>query len=173
MKHCIHCGCPLPDIKTWPHQCKGCEEHLYNSPAPVVAVTIYTQGGYILVRRGISPYKGTLAFPGGYIDYREPWRMAACREVKEETGIVLDPSGLRIRHVEITSSNFLVMFIGYDKIITTTDWAHHDITSCTNDKGEQEVLEILVSPVRPSRGEAVTLGVPCHERFWRTLQNRR
>jgi len=42
-------------------------------------------------RRGIPPKKGEVAFPAGYINRGETWRDAASRELKEETGIDIEP----------------------------------------------------------------------------------
>jgi len=42
--------------------------------------------------RAQEPFKGYPALPGGYLDDDEQTHVAAAREVKEETGVVVDPS---------------------------------------------------------------------------------
>ena len=41
----------------------------------------------LLVERGIDPYKGKWAFPGGFIKMDESCEEGALRELKEETGL--------------------------------------------------------------------------------------
>ena len=41
----------------------------------------------LLIRRGRMPWKGKLAFPGGFVDYGENPETAALRELREECGI--------------------------------------------------------------------------------------
>jgi len=43
----------------------------------------------LLIKRGIEPYKGTWATPGGYIGWDESAEDAVVREVKEETGLTV------------------------------------------------------------------------------------
>ncbi|MBQ1626224.1 MAG: NUDIX hydrolase, partial [Prevotella sp.] len=41
----------------------------------------------LLIERGIEPYKGCWAFPGGFLNMDEPAEMGAKRELFEETGL--------------------------------------------------------------------------------------
>lgn len=63
------------------------------------------KGGKVLLGRRHSDYKkasselqgqGTWTMPGGKIDYKETFRRAACREVKEETGLMIDEENLKV-----------------------------------------------------------------------------
>ena len=42
----------------------------------------------LLLRRGAEPWKGRLAFPGGFVEYGEEPEVAVLRELLEETGVV-------------------------------------------------------------------------------------
>jgi 8-oxo-dGTP diphosphatase len=41
----------------------------------------------LLITRGRDPFKGALAFPGGFVDYNEDPEVACLRELEEECGI--------------------------------------------------------------------------------------
>ena len=41
----------------------------------------------LLIERGIEPYKGRWAFPGGFLNMEESAEEGALRELKEETGL--------------------------------------------------------------------------------------
>ncbi|GAA2121410.1 hypothetical protein GCM10009759_71090 [Kitasatospora saccharophila] len=48
----------------------------------------------LLIERGWPPYAGLLALPGGHVDTGERALAAAVRELREETGVLVDPVDL-------------------------------------------------------------------------------
>ena len=67
--------------------------HVYDYPRPAVAVDCVVLGldtddlKVLLIRRGVEPWKGAWALPGGFVGEREGLEEAARRELAEETGI--------------------------------------------------------------------------------------
>lgn len=59
---------------------------------PFVAVdaVVRALGHVLLIRRGARPGRGLFAFPGGFLEPREEMLEGARRELREETGLVLD-----------------------------------------------------------------------------------
>lgn len=64
---------------------------MYKNPVPTVDCIIEKDGKIVLIKRGVEPFKGKLAIPGGYVDYGEKVEDAIVREVKEETGLDVKP----------------------------------------------------------------------------------
>ena len=56
-------------------------------PLVGVGVAVVNDGQLLLVQRGHDPGKGLWAVPGGKVEFGEPMREAARREVAEETGL--------------------------------------------------------------------------------------
>ena len=58
-------------------------------PQPSLAVDAIAIRGdeVLLIRRGSEPWKGMLAFPGGFVEAGEDPEVAVIRELKEECGI--------------------------------------------------------------------------------------
>ena len=73
----------------------------YSNPAVAVDAVVLREGEsgteVLLIRRGGEPWKGRLAFPGGFVDYGEDPEHAVLRELEEETGVDgFDPVALAI-----------------------------------------------------------------------------
>jgi len=68
--------------------------HAGSHPIPVAVVLVPVGGGLLVIRRAIQPGNGKLALPGGLIAENETWQQGAAREVREETGITIDPASL-------------------------------------------------------------------------------
>ena len=62
---------------------------VFRDPSLAVDSICLRNGGteVLLIRRGHPPWKGKLAFPGGFVDYGEDPEIAALRELLEETGV--------------------------------------------------------------------------------------
>jgi 8-oxo-dGTP pyrophosphatase MutT (NUDIX family) len=86
----------------------------YNNPVPAALAVVRvrrTDGSLALlgIVRKLTPAGGT-AFPGGYIDEMETARMAAARELWEETRLVTDASQWRLLDDRISVQNRLLVF---------------------------------------------------------------
>ncbi len=68
-------------------------QYCYRYPHPAVTTDCVIFGfdgnelKVLLIERGIEPYKGDWAFPGGFLNPSESAEAGALRELKEETGI--------------------------------------------------------------------------------------
>jgi 8-oxo-dGTP diphosphatase len=60
-----------------------------------VDIVIFFEGNVLLVTRGKEPFKGCKVFPGGRAKRNEKGIATAVRELREETGLVIDPRALR------------------------------------------------------------------------------
>src|SRR5262245_20636836 len=97
--HCHACGRAYDDPQGYPRRCPQCGEMIWDNPIPVAVVLVpvrtETMGeGLLVVRRGIAPGAGKLALAGGFAEAHETWQQAGAREIREETGIVLEPATL-------------------------------------------------------------------------------
>jgi 8-oxo-dGTP diphosphatase len=61
--------------------------------APIVAIgaIIVDAGRVLLVRRGSEPLKGQWSLPGGALELGESLTSGLVREVREETGLLIEP----------------------------------------------------------------------------------
>ena len=106
--HCSHCGAAFAPGQAWPRTCTACASISYVNPLPVAVVLLPVDDGLLTVRRSIEPRRGALALPGGFIDLGETWQEAAARELREETGVRVDPAGVEIFDVLSAPGNLLV-----------------------------------------------------------------
>lgn len=113
--HCTTCGTAWPDLASaWPRTCSECRHSTWRNPVPVMVllVPLADYPGQVLgVRRGIPPSVGGLALPGGYLESGETWREGAVRELREETGLVVNPHMVEHIAVESTPRNPDVLLV--------------------------------------------------------------
>ena len=67
-------------------------EYTYKYPRPAVTadcivITREADAKVLLIQRGNQPFKGSWAFPGGFMDMDETTEECAIRELEEETGL--------------------------------------------------------------------------------------
>jgi ADP-ribose pyrophosphatase YjhB (NUDIX family) len=69
---------------------------IWSNPIPVGVVLLPVrrdgQTGLLVIRRGIEPRRGMLALAGGFLEDHETWQAGSARELREETGIHVDPA---------------------------------------------------------------------------------
>ncbi|HKY93081.1 MAG TPA: NUDIX hydrolase, partial [Nevskiaceae bacterium] len=105
MQFCSQCG---QKLEHKPHDddgrprpvCVGCGTVHYESPRLLVLTLVFADDRLLLLRRGQPPYAGTWAPPGGYVEAGESLEGAAVRELREETGVVLEREQLIPHAVE-------------------------------------------------------------------------
>ncbi len=70
--------------------CPACDAPVkkYRNPLPTVDVIVSYRNGIVLIKRKNPPFGW--AIPGGFIDYGESATTAGIREIREETGLVVD-----------------------------------------------------------------------------------
>jgi ADP-ribose pyrophosphatase YjhB (NUDIX family) len=96
--YCHACGTAFPSTSSYPRRCAACGLEVWANPIPVAVVlapvTIGARTGLLVVRRAIPPGIGKLALVGGFLEEHEPWQVGGAREVREETGVAIDPATL-------------------------------------------------------------------------------
>ena len=75
----------------------------YANTPTVVVVLVPIRGGLLMIRRALpGEGEGQLALPGGYQMLGQSWQEAGAAEVREETGVAIDPAALRVVSVTTT-----------------------------------------------------------------------
>jgi len=104
---CLACGTALidrPDVDgAIRRNCPSCGFVRYRNAAPGVSVLVVDGDRVVLCRRRAGAFEGgKWCLPCGYIEYDEDYLTAALREVREETGFVVE-----ITAILSVVSNFL------------------------------------------------------------------
>ncbi len=119
--HCSYCGHPFEIDQAWPRVCAACGNTSFLNPLPVAVVLLPVDDGVLAVRRNIEPQIGRLALPGGYINRGESWQQAGARELLEETGVVIQPEGLREFRVKSAPRGTTLMIFGEAPALRSQD----------------------------------------------------
>lgn len=117
---CSFCGHRFGE-GSFPMTCEGCGETTWLNPLPVIVVLVPVGDALIGVRRGIPPKIGTLALAGGYVDPGESLRHAASRELREETGVVVDEGLFTILEEHPTPDGIYLLIFAIAPQIAATE----------------------------------------------------
>lgn len=99
MKYCGNCGSVLSKLIPEGDEkirdvCSACGSVFYDSWQVLVQVIVFSENKLLLMKRATEPYKGCWTFPGGFVESHENLKVAACRELLEETGVSVEPENL-------------------------------------------------------------------------------
>jgi len=72
--------------------CPGCEWVYYPHVAVAAGAVVLKENKVLLVKRGIEPFKDKWSLPAGYVSFGEHPEETVIREVKEETGLTVEPT---------------------------------------------------------------------------------
>jgi ADP-ribose pyrophosphatase YjhB (NUDIX family) len=96
--YCSFCGTQFPEPLAYPRTCPSCHTQIWANPIPVTVVLVPIvdgdRTGLLVVRRAIPPQVGKLGLVGGFLEEHESWQHGGAREVREETGVIVDPAQL-------------------------------------------------------------------------------
>ncbi|MEV6038287.1 NUDIX domain-containing protein [Nonomuraea sp. NPDC052116] len=108
--HCSFCGTAYVPDQDWPRTCAGCGNTSYLNPLPVAVMALPVDQGLLVIRRDVEPHRGELALPGGFIDLGESWQQAAARELREETGVIVEADDVRLFDVLSAPDGTVLIF---------------------------------------------------------------
>jgi 8-oxo-dGTP diphosphatase len=90
-KHCPRCATRLV-VASERVSCRECGLVVYANPAPTAcALCVDAEGRLLLARRARPPFAGRWDLPGGFVDEFEHPLDALRRELREETGLEVEP----------------------------------------------------------------------------------
>lgn len=99
MNYCSDCGSAVSrqtvaGDNVQRYVCDSCGKTHYQSPIILVATYVCVGNSVLWIRRGTAPAVGKWAMPGGYVECDETPQTAASRELREETGVVVEPEDM-------------------------------------------------------------------------------
>ncbi len=99
-------------LGVYPRACAGCGQVVYRNPIPVAVALVPVPRGLLTVQRAIEPKRGQFALPGGFVDFGEPWAAGCAREVREETGVEIDPGRVTLFAARSTPDGTRILMFG-------------------------------------------------------------
>lgn len=95
-RFCPICGSPqFAEHGENARRCASCGFTYYTNPrGATVALIINDLGEMLVGRRENEPARGTLDLVGGFADLDETIEQAMCREIREESGLIVQPEDM-------------------------------------------------------------------------------
>jgi 8-oxo-dGTP diphosphatase len=97
LRYCPRCAAELERREVREHErlvCPDCSYIFYLTPATVTCVIAERDGGLLFVLRKYEPGAGQWCLPAGFIEAGEQPDDSAVREVREETGLDVEVTGV-------------------------------------------------------------------------------
>lgn len=97
LRYCPRCAAELESVAVRGRErltCPACSYVFYMPPAAVTCVLAERDGGLLFVLRKYDPGRGMWCLPAGFIEAGEQPDESAAREVKEETGLDVEITGI-------------------------------------------------------------------------------
>jgi ADP-ribose pyrophosphatase YjhB (NUDIX family) len=98
-QYCPRCGAEL-ELAEGRAQCPRCGSAYYANSAPAVEGLLERDGKVLLSKRGIDPRRGYWDLPGGFLEEGEEPLVGLRRELREETGLEVEPVEWLGTHLE-------------------------------------------------------------------------
>jgi len=128
---CCYCGARFEshsaiDAPVLHVRCKSCGSTTHaeppsRGPALLVLTIVFAENQMLLIKRGVEPYRGFWAPPGGFVELGESLESAAIREVHEEVGITLSADQLlphTIASLPALSQVYVIFLAVLDRAVT-------------------------------------------------------
>lgn len=96
-KFCPRCGTELEKFiheEIERRRCPSCEFVHYHNPVPAAGCVVFKKGRLLWVQRGREPFTGDWTIPAGYCEWDENPAQTAVRELKEETNLDVEITGM-------------------------------------------------------------------------------
>lgn len=97
--YCPRCGAPTEPRAFDGRErmvCTGCREPVFQHPVPTGWVAVLDGERGLFIQRERGEDRGTWSTPGGFLEVGESPREGAARELREETGVRVDPGDLEL-----------------------------------------------------------------------------
>lgn len=116
LAHCPQCTEPLESVVVEGRErrrCPECGNRFFRNPTPIAATYVVDDDAALLIERGRGSDVGMWAPPSGHVEADESPRVAAARELEEETSVATDPANLHLvgsGFLEFDSGHTMVSF---------------------------------------------------------------
>lgn len=117
LNFCTTCGAALDTRQIEGRQrqyCRDCDQPIYRNPKPCAGVLVVDSESVLLIQRTNPPAVGSWSVPAGFLEFDEPPRQAAARELHEETNLSVAPDSLSLAgttFLEYTPGQFVLVVV--------------------------------------------------------------